>query len=178
MIGVKAMIYKEKRVDGDCFDLKIIDKFGNVLTMTVGGNLDLYWIVQKNVHHYTIEKGDNLIYDEMVRLFNNVKKDDVYGCLSQEDSLLTYYSEDVPLENADMLQIKRNADCFEFHFTKNETPSPMTLFKRQPNICFCNSGSNVPRVEFHFMMMFNQLAYYNENILIKYNTMEDHDLSK
>lgn len=156
------MIYKEKRDSkGEYYDLKLVDKFGNILTMLVGGNLDLYYVVQKGIYDYVFEKDDKLIFDEFTTLFKQIKKDDVYGCLSQDDNLLTFYSEDVPLENADKLEIRRNADCFTLHFTKNKNPS-MFIFKSQPNICFCNSGSNVPWVELHFMMMFNQLAYQNE----------------
>ncbi len=172
------MIYKEKRANSDKFDLKIVDKFGNLLTMTIGGNLDLYWVVQDDVHDYTIEKNDKIVFDAMVKLFQNVKKDDVYGCLSGDGRILSYVSEDVEFEYADNLQIKRNDDSFELHFIKNEKPAPFFLYKPQPNICFCNNGSIAPNVEFHFMMMFNQLAYYNKNVLPKDSAMENCVLDK
>ena len=72
------MITKKPRNNEGYYDLKVTDRNGNAFIMTVGGNLDLYWVPEnyrENTIFY-IEKGDEITYSVFEQLFRAVEKND------------------------------------------------------------------------------------------------------
>ena len=165
------MITKVKRNnDSDVLvDLVVTDKFNNKFIMTVGGNQDLYWIPQnfKQVKSFYIDKDDKFLFDVLSSLFEHIKKNDSDG-LSYPKTLnenkFTFISEDYHEAEAHKLEIIKEKNQFVINFIKNENLGIYGSFRRGCVICFCNSGSRVPKVEQLFMIMFNELAYYTDNI--------------
>jgi len=164
------MITKIKRDnDSNKVNLVVTDKFGNSFTMMVGGNLDLYWVPQNynKVKCFYISKEDEFVFNIFRALFNIIEKNDGNG-LDYPKTLVgnkfTFISEDFPEDEAHKLEIIKEDNQFVINFIKNENLGIYGGFRRGCPICFCNSGSRVPKVEQQFMLMFNELAYRTEEI--------------
>ena len=143
------------------YDLTVTDKDGKSFVMTVGGNLDLYWLPEnyKKDRTFGIDKNDELTYGIFEQLFDAVEKRDDKERPVLNGNTITYISEDWPEEEANKLKIIREEDMFQIQFVKNEDMESWSYPHIGCTICFCNSGSRVPRVEGLFMRMFNYLAY-------------------
>ena len=165
------MITKIKRnEDSDkLVDLVVTDKFNNEFVMTVGGNQDLYWIPKnyKQVKSFYIDENDEFLYNVFNNLFDLIKKNDSDGfsySKTLNGNTFTFISEDFPADEAHKLEIIKEKSQFVINFIKSENLGMYGGFRRSCVICFCNSGSRVPKVEQQFMIMFNKLAYYNNKI--------------
>lgn len=161
------MIIKEPRGYKDLYNLRIIDKNNNSFVMTVGGNGDLYWLPEnhKICTNYIITKEDEFTYEVFRQLFEAVKKRDDKYLSVLKGNVITFISEDRPSDEANILKIIKNDDDFTIDFVRNEDMEKWTtLHHASSNICFCNSGSRVPRVEQLFMILFNNLAYHCDEI--------------
>ena len=161
------MIVKEPRMcDDEEVDLRVIDCKGDSFVMTVGGNLDLYWIPDnyKKCTSYTIKKDDKLAYEIFRQLFCAVRKRDDRYFPVMHGNRLEYISEDFHVDEANRLTIDEMKDEYIINFVRNENEESWTIPHRGCAICFCNSGSRVPRVESLFMMLFNKLAHYCDEI--------------
>lgn len=156
------MITKKPRYEHEgCYDLTVTDRDGKSFVMTVGGNLDLYWLPEnyRKNRSFCIDNCDEFTYDIFEQLFRAVeKKDDKYSPVLK-DGRLTYISEDWPEDEANKLVISKLEDSFQIDFVKNEDREKWSYPHIGCTVCFCNSGSRVPRVEGVFMRMFNYLAY-------------------
>jgi len=167
---IKKLPREDDHFDNIRYNLKLFDKNNNSFTMMVGGNLDLYWVPDnyKENKQFYISRDDEYVYNIFRQLFSDIETND-----SQHNPLLNgntfrFISEDWPEDEANILEIIDNENEFEINFKKNEKNSPYLAFRRGCVICFCNSGSRVPKVEQLFQRMFNELAYYDPNIdLIK-----------
>ena len=62
-------------------------------------------------------------------------------------------------DEANILNIIESEDNYTIKFIKNEDKESWSYPHIGCAICFCNSGSRIPRVEQLFMRMFNYLAY-------------------
>lgn len=156
------MITKKPRSEQEgYYDLTVTDKDGKSFVMTVGGNLDLYWLPEnyKKDRTFGIDKNDELTYAIFEQLFDAVEKRDDKERPVLNGNTITYISEDWPEEEANKLKIIREEDMFQIQFVKNEDMESWSYPHIGCTICFCNSGSRVPRVEGLFMRMFNYLAY-------------------
>lgn len=163
------MILKTKRPDSvDKFDLKIIDKNGNEFDIVFGGNLDLFWVVRDHRKglNFHIDKNDAFLYGVFEQLFEDIKKNDEGYKKSVEGNVFSFISEDYHEDDANMLQIEKKEDEFEIRFAKNFSPN-LPLITKMCQICFCNSGSRVPKIERLFMQMFLDTAYYSEEVEIE-----------
>ncbi|MBE5738179.1 MAG: hypothetical protein E7354_00375 [Clostridiales bacterium] len=156
------MITKQPRPEHQgCYDLTVTDRDGKSFIMTVGGNFDLYWLPENHKENRTfgIDREDEFTFNIFEQLFDAVgKKDDKYRPVLQ-DNTIKFISEDWPEEEANHLLITREKDSFQIDFVQNEDKESWTYPHRGCAICFCNSGSRVPKVESLFMRMFNYLAY-------------------
>ena len=153
----------------DTYNLRVFDKNGNDFVMTVGGNGDLYWLPSdyKKVQSFYIGKDDEIFYPTLEKLFCDIKqKDDKYRPTLEENKF-TFISEDSHEDEAHRLEIIKEKEQFIINFLRNPNEHLYAFPKRGCNICFCNSGSRVPTVEQLFMLMFNELAYYNDEIEIE-----------
>ncbi len=156
------MITKKPRYEHEgYYDLTVTDKDGKAFVMTVGGNLDLYWVPEnhKKNRTFNIDQEDEFTFGIFSQLFDAVeKRDDKYNPVLK-DNKITYISEDWPEDEANRLVISRLEDSFQIDFVKNEDSTRWSYPHTGCTVCFCNSGSRVPRVESLFMRMFNYLAY-------------------
>ena len=171
------MITKQLRNNKEgYYDVKITDKNGKSFIMTVGGNLDLYWLPEKHKENkiFEIDKSDKIPYGVFNQLFNAVGKNDDKYCPVLQGNTISYISEDWPEEEANVLNIIKNEGTFTIKFIKNEDKESWSYPHMGCTICFCNSGSRVPKVEQVFMQMFNYLAY--ESKLIKCEPLEDEQI--
>ena len=159
--------------DGTLMDLHIVDRNGQGFLMTVGGNLDMYWIPDKiegrDRHDtspitYEFDKSDELLFDTFNDIFSAIERVDNPQSPSIRDGVFSFISEDYPEEDANILKMRRDRDKICIDFVQTAGESPWGKFKSNSNICFCNSGSRVPRIEQIFMLKFNELAYQNPEI--------------
>ena len=167
------MITKTPRNNEGKYDLKITDKNGKSFMMTVGGNFDLYWIPENHKENrvFEIDKNDKITFSMFKQLFDIVRKrDDKYRPVLK-DNTITFISEDWPEEEANVLNIIKNEETFTIKFIKNEDKESWSYPHMGCTICFCNSGSRVPKVEEVFMRLFNYLAY--ECDLIKCENIQE-----
>ena len=157
------------------YDLKVTDMNGRSFIMTVGGNLDLYWIPEnyKECMRFEISNDDKIVYSIFEQLFNAVEKNNDKHMPVLNDNVITFISEDWPEEECNKLKIIKNENSFVIDFIKNENTDAWTYPHRGCTICFCNSGSRVPRVESLFMRMFNYLAYECDLIKCNDNRLEN-----
>lgn len=160
------MITKQPRNNEGYYDLKVTDKNGNAFIMTVGGNLDLYWVPQnyRKCVNFEIIKDDKMTYSVFEQLFDAVKKRDEEYYPVMKGNKITWISEDWPEDEANTLNIIKQKNSFAINFIQNKNREAWTAPHRGCTICFCNSGSRTPRVENLFMRMFNYLAYECELI--------------
>ena len=165
------MIYKQKRPNtDDKYDIVVADQNGKKFTMTVAGNLDLFWCpddMREDIASFIIDNNDKIFYPYLMRLFQLIKDRDNNFCPTMQDNVFTFVSEDTEEEHANKLQIIQNEDNFIINFYKNLNKSPSLMPKMSNYICFCNSGSRVPKVEQLFMLMFNHMAYQNTSITLQ-----------
>ena len=148
------------------YDLTVTDKDNNAFDMTVGGNFDLYWIPENHKKNrvFNINKEDEFTFVMFEKLFEAVEKHDDKYCPVLRDDTITYISEDWPEDEANVLKITKSEDLIRIEFVKNEERPLWSAPHMGCTICFCNSGSRVPRVESQFMRMFNYLAYECEMV--------------
>ena len=160
------MIVKKPRNNEGYYDLLLTDRNNKSFTMTVGGNFDLFWIPENHKEDivFEIDKSDRIAFAVFSQLFNAVKKvDDKYRPVMCNNTI-TFISEDWPEDEANVLKIFKTEDTFVINFIKNTNEKAWSFPHRHCMICFCNSGSRVPRVEQLFMEMFNYLAYNCDSI--------------
>ena len=155
------MIVKKPRNNEGYYDLVLTDRNNKSFTMTVGGNFDLYWIPENHRDNrvFEIDKSDKLTFTVFSQLFDAVKKvDDRYNPILNDNTII-FISEDWHEDEANILKIVKSKDLFTIHFIENTNEKAWSFPHRDCIICFCNSGSRVPKVESLFMQMFNYLAY-------------------
>lgn len=143
------------------FDLKITDMNNKSFIMTVGGNGDLYWLPDnhKETRNFEIDKNDEIVFSIFNQLFCAVKKnDDKYNPVLK-DNTITFISEEWHKDESNTLNIIKDENSFKINFIKNENKQAWTVPHIGCAICFCNSGSRVPKIEQLFMQMFTHLAY-------------------
>ncbi|MBQ8908944.1 MAG: hypothetical protein IJY90_01440 [Clostridia bacterium] len=160
------MITKQPRGKQGYYDVKLVDRRGKSFIMTVGGNFDLYWIPEdyKENTIFELDNTDKIAFSVFSQLFDAIKKVDDKYLPVLDGNIITFISEDWPEEEANTLRIIKEDDLFTIKFIANTNEKAWTSFHRGSNICFCNSGSRVPRVESLFMRLFNFLAYECELI--------------
>ena len=152
---------RKVRKNNDCYDVRITDKNKNTFIMTMGGNLDLYWLPEDHRKNTTfiIDKTDKLaliMFDRLFDAINTLKKPSSVLV----DDTLTFVSEDRNQDEANTLTITKKDKSYIINFNENENKKAWTTPHRDCTICFCNNGSNVPDVEYVFMQMYKFLANY------------------
>ena len=151
------------------YNVKVTDKNGKSFIMLCGGNCDLYWVPEdwKDATSFTIPKEDTFAFKMFSRLFQVVEQNDDKYHPALIDDTITFYSEEFTLDEANVLKIQRSENDFQIDFIRNENRDAWTIPHRGCPICFCNSGSRIPKIEQQFMLMFNYLAYQCKTIDIE-----------
>jgi len=141
------------------YDIKIIDSKGNFFVMTLAGNLDMYWIPQKrDCCIFEIDSSDRLTFSIFEQLFSAIQKVDDKYCPTIKDNTITFVSEDRHEDYANILRITQEKEKIHIEFINNKTKDEFGWSHKDNTICFCNSGSRVPKTEHVFMEMFVRLA--------------------
>ena len=159
------MITKYKRPEDESrYNLRVTDKYNRRFDMWVAGNHDLYWVPELNKNQdysFVIDKDDEFLYGVLNKLFNDIKKNDNPYRPSLIGNTFNFISEDFHEDFANKLTIEKGENDFTLNFIRHKE-SYMGIPRRGCVICFCNSGSRVPKIETLFMQMFSELAYYTE----------------
>ncbi len=153
------MIVKEERKDGiSHFFLKLIDDNGKIITISMGGNLDLYWTPQKGIYSFVVGVKDEQTFKVLTQLLNNVKNvDDKYNPSFNGD-VFTFISDDKHESQANKLQMLMCEEQVEINFLAGDGIEPWQRVFKTRGIHFCNSGSRKPRVVYEFMKMYSELV--------------------
>ena len=108
------MITKKPRTDKGYYDLKITDRNGKSFFMTVGGNLDLFWIPENHKENriFEIDKSDDITFSVFKQLYDVVEKvDDKYNPVL-EGNVIKFISEDWHEDEANVLNIIKRENSF------------------------------------------------------------------
>ena len=134
---------------------------------------------------FTISKENYFIYQKLDELYKNIKEQKPYQSKDENSSIvfdssklinespsaqysyknlfqngiIKWYSDDAPLEEASMLEIKYQEDKYiiTFHQGKEDFGFPTYAIR------FRNSGSRYEPYNFAFMNMYNSLSEYDAN---------------
>lgn len=134
---------------------------------------------------FTISKENYFIYQKLDELYKNIKEQKPYQSKDENSStafassklinespnaqysyknlfqngIIKWYSDDAPLEEASMLEIKSQEDKYiiTFHQGKEDFGFPTYAIR------FRNSGSRYEPYNFAFMNMYNSLSEYDAN---------------
>ena len=134
---------------------------------------------------FTISKENYFIYQKLDELYKNIKEQKPYQSKDEnvstvfdssklinesprsqysyknlfQNDIIKWYSDDAPLEEASMLEIKSQEDKYiiTFHQGKEDFGFPTYAIR------FRNSGSRYEPYNFAFMNMYNSLSEYNPN---------------
>ena len=134
---------------------------------------------------FTISKENYFIYQKLDELYKNIKEQKPYQSKDEnastvfdssklinesprsqysyknlfQNDIIKWYSDDAPLEEASMLEIKSQEDKYiiTFHQGKEDFGFPTYAIR------FRNSGSRYEPYNFAFMNMYNSLSEYNSN---------------
>jgi hypothetical protein len=151
------------------YNVRVTDKNNKSFIMMCGGNMDLYWVPEnwKDTTSFIIPKEDEFTYNMFSKIFKAVEQNDNKYNPVLVDDVITFYSEEATLEESDILKICKTDEQVKIDFIRNEDKESWTYPHRGCPICFCNSGSRIPKVEQQFMLMFNYLAYQCKKIDIE-----------
>ena len=134
---------------------------------------------------FTISKENYFIYQKLDELYKNIKEQKPYRFKDEnvstvfdssklinespsaqysyknlfQNGIIKWYSDDAPLEEASMLEIKSQEDKYiiTFHQGKEDFGFPTYVIR------FRNSGSRYEPYNFAFMNMYNSLSEYDPN---------------
>ena len=137
---------------------------------------------------FTITKENYFLYQKIDELYKNIKeqrpypktdKDDYTSFLKElnssnsneskkidyayeklfQNSIIKWYSDDMPLENASSLEIKKQEDIYSITFFQGKEEYDFPTY----SVRFRNSGSRYHPYNFAFMNMYNSLIEYDPN---------------
>ena len=137
---------------------------------------------------FTITKENYFLYQKIDELYKNIKeqrpypktdKDDYTSFLKElnsrnsneskkvdyayeklfQNDIIKWYSDDMPLENASSLEIKKQEDAYSITFFQGKEEYDFPTY----SVRFRNSGSRYHPYNFAFMNMYNALSEYDPN---------------
>ena len=149
------MLSKTENVRG-YLKLDIKDANDKIFSIWQGGNFDLYWSTDEEDLSFDIDQSDTEVYVIFNNLFNEIKKNDNVNKPLVHDNTFFWIGEDDEPEKANRMKIKKDQNKFNITFEKNLKHMQPRFFT---SICFCNSGSNYPRIVECFMKMYLHTAY-------------------
>lgn len=121
----------------------------------------LYMRIKEKRPYQKKDKKENSSFLKEIDLenVNNLEKEDyAYEQLFQ-DGIIRWYSDDVPLEEASRIEIKRLEEAYTITFFQGKVEYDSPTF----SIRFRNSGSRYHPYNFAFMNMYNALSEYDPN---------------
>lgn len=121
---------------------------------------ELYKNIKEQRPYPKTDKDEYTSFLELnLRNSNESKKVDyAYEKLFQND-IIKWYSDDMPLENASSLEIKKQEDIYSITFFQGKEEYDFPTY----SVRFRNSGSRYHPYNFAFMSMYNALSEYDSN---------------
>lgn len=121
---------------------------------------ELYKNIKEQRPYPKTDKDEYTSFLELnLRNSNESKKVDyTYEKLFQND-IIKWYSDDMPLENASSLEIKKQEDIYSITFFQGKEEYDFPTY----SVRFRNSGSRYHPYNFAFMNMYNSLSKYDSN---------------
>ena len=121
---------------------------------------ELYKNIKEQRPYPKTDKDEYTSFLELnLRNSNESKKVDyAYEKLFQND-IIKWYSDDMPLENASSLEIKKQEDTYSITFFQGKEEYDFPTY----SVRFRNSGSRYHPYNFAFMSMYNALSEYDSN---------------
>lgn len=119
---------------------------------------ELYKNIKEQKPYQSKDENSSIVFDSSKLINDSPKSQYSYKNLFQND-IIKWYSDDAPLEEASMLEIKYQEDKYiiTFHQGKEDFGFPTYAIR------FRNSGSRYEPYNFAFMNMYNSLSEYNPN---------------
>lgn len=146
-------------------------------------NFDLYWryvsetnvLEDKQVQELTITKENYFLYELFYKLYESIKNkkicysDDKEDCFDAKyipnnlfhDDVIEWYSDELPVDIASKLTIKKEDETFKVLFEKSKEFQDGIFLTY--SIRFRNSGSRYNPFNICFMKMYNSLKEYDPN---------------
>ena len=119
---------------------------------------ELYKNIKEQKPYQSKDENSSIVFDSSKLINDSPKSQYSYKNLFQND-IIKWYSDDAPLEEASMLEIKYQEDKYiiTFHQGKEDFGFPTYAIR------FRNSGSRYEPHNFAFMNMYNSLSEYDAN---------------
>ena len=119
---------------------------------------ELYKNIKEQKPYQSKDENSSIVFDSSKLINDSPKSQYSYKNLFQND-IIKWYSDDAPLEEASMLEIKYQEDKYiiTFHQGKEDFGFPTYAIR------FRNSGSRYEPYNFAFMNMYNSLSEYDPN---------------
>ena len=119
---------------------------------------ELYKNIKEQKPYQSKDENSSIVFDSSKLINDSPKSQYSYKNLFQND-IIKWYSDDAPLEEASMLEIKSQEDKYiiTFHQGKEDFGFPTYAIR------FRNSGSRYEPYNFAFMNMYNSLSEYDAN---------------
>jgi len=119
---------------------------------------ELYKNIKEQKPYQSKDENSSIVFDSSKLINDSPKSQYSYKNLFQND-IIKWYSDDAPLEEASMLEIKSQEDKYiiTFHQGKEDFGFPTYVIR------FSNSGSRYEPYNFAFMNMYNSLSEYDPN---------------
>lgn len=122
---------------------------------------ELYTRIKQQRPYKKIDKDEYLSFLEELDLenINNLEKEDYAYELLFQNGIIKWYSDDMPLENASRVEIKKLEETYTVTFFQGKEEYDFQTF----SVRFRNSGSRYNPYNFAFMNMYNSLSEYDPN---------------
>ena len=119
---------------------------------------ELYKNIKEQKPYQSKDENSSIVFDSSKLINDSPKSQYSYKNLFQND-IIKWYSDDAPLEEASMLEIKYQEDKYiiTFHQGKEDFGFPTYAIR------FRNSGSRYEPYNLAFMNMYNSLSEYDPN---------------
>ena len=119
---------------------------------------ELYKNIKEQKPYQSKDENSSIVFDSSKLINDSLKSQYSYKNLFQND-IIKWYSDDAPLEEASMLEIKYQEDKYiiTFHQGKEDFGFPTYAIR------FRNSGSRYEPYNLAFMNMYNSLSEYDAN---------------
>lgn len=168
-----------KKTKDDSYEVITVETDEGIFQISYERNLDLYWsyfpkgniTLCDDIKEFTITKEEYFFYNELEKLYNSVKNCTPYSNYPYEcddkaeivpynnglfkDGIISWYSDDFDMENASVLNIKKNDnETFTVSFKKSIDDGLFITF----TVRMRNSGSRYHEYNTPFMSMFHNLC--------------------
>lgn len=167
----------ERYKNGWGYDTFVIKTDSGSFEILFAPNYDLYWrylsekniLEDKSIQEIIITKENYFIYEQFYKLYESIKNNkvsyddesyfDAYENELFKNEIIEWYSDELPIDIASKLTIKKDNETFKITFEKSKKACEGIFITY--TIRFRNSGSRYNPFNINFMKMYNELKEYN-----------------